>query len=185
MTEEKTTRKDDATTLVFPKQLTCLQVNQRLLQRSSQQQQQQQHAYKNSNRKIYEQHATRLLDCSQMNKNNKQTSDTARSETVFYELSAPFSIGELGSSVLIQVHEDDSFISPSFLIEEHFGDLYMKGRGVAAADKHCFYTGHIIGENGSSVTISVCNGMVCVIMVLIGFTGIINIRSVNILFHEN
>ena len=154
MTEEDTANRRDTATLVLPKELTCLQTNQRLLQRNSKQ-----HQY-NDHRKHYEQYATRLLDCSHMRNSNKQTSrDTT--QMVFYELSSASPIGELGSSVLLQLRRDNTFISPGFLIEEHLGDLYVKGRDAAVGDKHCFYTGHIIGKVGSSVTVSVCNGMVC------------------------
>ena len=63
------------------------------------------------------------------------------------------------ASIVIQVKRNSAFLSPSFLTERRFGDLYMEGH-LDQNMNQCFYTGAVLGDNKSSVTLNVCEGLV-------------------------
>ena len=95
-------------TLVYPKQLSCIQINQRLIELNDQQ-------------KKTKNYATRLIDCAQLNceqeyqqyvedsktDHNRLRKDDRRLEYIFYELTANERLNGLtqnSRSILIQLN---------------------------------------------------------------------------------
>uniref|UniRef100_A0A7M5V8I3 A disintegrin and metalloproteinase with thrombospondin motifs 9 n=2 Tax=Clytia hemisphaerica TaxID=252671 RepID=A0A7M5V8I3_9CNID len=164
-------------TLVYSKELTCLQANERLLALEAQQ--------TDSTR-----FNALLLDCSRINQSaeqkneekftdsksdhNRLRKDDRRLENViFYELRTKSGTlvpnrggmknikDELLSnteSIVIQLKRNSEFLSPSFLTERRLGDLYTEGHFDENMNQ-CFYTGVVLGDNKSSVTLNICEGM--------------------------
>lgn len=69
------------------------------------------------------------------------------------------------SNFLIKLELSNSFLSPSFQIEERFGDLFQEGVKKDNIEK-CFYSGILLNKPQSHVVINICGGLVSICLFL-------------------
>lgn len=124
---------------------------------------------------------------STTNDHNRSRKDERRLEHVFYELVVQTNHKTSGSddipkelknggTFLMQLKKDHEFISPGFLTEHRFGDLYADGSSLFSEKlaEDCFYSGHLLNDGDSDgdgnineekpsvVTLNICRGLVSI-----------------------
>ncbi|GCC32521.1 hypothetical protein chiPu_0010982 [Chiloscyllium punctatum] len=62
-----------------------------------------------------------------------------------------------GTELLLDLNLEQSFLAPTLTVEER-GDGQPRVRQLPA-HSHCFYTGHVLNQSRSSVSLSTCNGL--------------------------
>lgn len=191
-------------TLVHARQLTCLQTNQRLIELSTRSRRNKKtslyatrlidctrvntHHSNNDEEFVNKEQDSELnskdsTTTATMNDHNRSRKDERRLENVFYELviqtnhkstgGVPKEL-QNGGTFLIQLKKDHEFISPGFLTEHRFGDLYADGSSLFSEKlaEDCFYSGHLLNDGNSNsndnineakssvVTLNICRGLV-------------------------
>ena len=89
-------------------------------------------------------------------KNIQDNDDNTENSDLYYIIQTTW------SNFLIKLELSNSFLSPSFQIEERFGDLFQEGVKKGNIEK-CFYSGIMLNKPQSHVVINICGGLVSMI----------------------
>lgn len=89
-------------------------------------------------------------------KNIQDNDDNTENSDLYYIIQTTW------SNFLLKLELSNSFLSPSFQIEERFGDLFQEGVKKDNIEK-CFYSGMLLNKPQSHVVINICGGLVSMI----------------------
>ena len=100
--------------------------------------------------------STNTINRNFFEKNIQDNDDNTENSDLYYIIQTRW------SNFLIKLELSNSFLSPSFQIEERFGDLFQEGVKKDNIEK-CFYSGMLLNKPQSHVVINICGGLVSMI----------------------
>ena len=100
--------------------------------------------------------STNKINRNVSEKNIQDNDDNTENSDLYYIIQTTW------SNFLLKLELSNSFLSPSFQIEERFGDLFQEGVKIDNIEK-CFYSGMLLNKPQSHVVINICGGLVSMI----------------------
>ena len=100
--------------------------------------------------------STNKINRNVSEKNIQDNDDNTENSDLYYIIQTRW------SNFLLKLELSNSFLSPSFQIEERFGDLFQEGVKKDNIEK-CFYSGMLLNKPQSHVVINICGGLVSMI----------------------
>lgn len=100
--------------------------------------------------------STNKINRNVSEKNIQENDDNTENSDLYYIIQTTW------SNFLLKLELSNSFLSPSFQIEERFGDLFQEGVKKDNIEK-CFYSGMLLNKPQSHVVINICGGLVSMI----------------------
>ena len=100
--------------------------------------------------------STNKINRNVSEKNIQDNDDNTENSDLYYIIQTTW------SNFLLKLELSNSFLSPSFQIEERFGDLFQEGVKKKNIEK-CFYSGMLLNKPQSHVVINICGGLVSMI----------------------
>ena len=100
--------------------------------------------------------STNKINRNVSEKNIQDNDDNTENSDLYYIIQTTW------SNFLLKLELSNSFLSPSFQIEERFGDLFQEGVKKDNIEK-CFYSGMLLNKPQSHVVINICGGLVSMI----------------------
>ena len=100
--------------------------------------------------------STNKINRNVSEKNIQDNDDNTENSDLYYVIQTTW------SNFLLKLELSNSFLSPSFQIEERFGDLFQEGVKKDNIEK-CFYSGMLLNKPQSHVVINICGGLVSMI----------------------
>lgn len=100
--------------------------------------------------------STNKINRNVSEKNIQDNDDNTENSDLYYIIQTTW------SNFLLKLELRNSFLSPSFQIEERFGDLFQEGVKKDNIEK-CFYSGMLLNKPQSHVVINICGGLVSMI----------------------
>ena len=97
--------------------------------------------------------STNTINRNFFEKNIQDNDDNTENSDLYYIIQTRW------TNFLIKLELSNSFLSPSFQIEERFGDLFQEGVKKDNIEK-CFYSGMLLNKPQSHVVINICGGLV-------------------------
>lgn len=100
--------------------------------------------------------STNKINRNVSEKNIQDNDDNTENSDLYYIIQTTW------ANFLLKLELSNSFLSPSFQIEERFGDLFQEGVKKDNIEK-CFYSGMLLNKPQSHVVINICGGLVSMI----------------------
>ena len=100
--------------------------------------------------------STNKINRNVSEKNIQDNDDNTENSDLYYIIQTTW------SNFLLKLELSNNFLSPSFQIEERFGDLFQEGVKKDNIEK-CFYSGMLLNKPQSHVVINICGGLVSMI----------------------